>query len=223
MATTETTTPMYSQALDAALALAAEAFRSEQRNDKRIPYLTHLLAVSALVGEYGGTEEEMIVGLLHDVLEDTPIPEKDLEAQFGAEVARMVKKLSDTTQEEQNGGVKPPWRPRKERYIQHLAGADGGVKLVCAADKLNNAQGLLRSLRLEGPKAWGHFRAEPSEQIWFFRAVLKALKQGWQHSILAELEEAVDKLVQAEASDPAGALLAWEKGPRKQGEDPQSD
>ncbi|NOY94347.1 MAG: HD domain-containing protein, partial [Deltaproteobacteria bacterium] len=65
-----TTDPAYSPRLDAALALAADAFRHIRRKGSGAPYLTHLLSVAASVGEHGGDEDQMIAGLLHDYLED---------------------------------------------------------------------------------------------------------------------------------------------------------
>ena len=64
--------PRYSTRVDDALALAAEAFRTHIRKATNVPYLTHLLAVCALVGEHGGDEDQLIAALLHDYLEDVP-------------------------------------------------------------------------------------------------------------------------------------------------------
>ena len=53
---------------------AAElAFRlhdAQQRKGTTIPYLSHLRAVSALVLEHGGDQEQAVAALLHDVVED---------------------------------------------------------------------------------------------------------------------------------------------------------
>ena len=46
------------------------AHAAQVRKGSSIPYLYHLLAVSSLVMEYGGNEDQSIAGLLHDVLED---------------------------------------------------------------------------------------------------------------------------------------------------------
>ena len=40
------------------------------RKGTSIPYITHLLAVAAIVGENGGTEDEVVAALLHDAPED---------------------------------------------------------------------------------------------------------------------------------------------------------
>src|SRR5581483_712539 len=100
-------TPRYAEAV----AWAAELHGSQVRKGTSIPYLTHLLAVSSLVWEHGGDEEDAIAGLLHDAIEDTDATAADIEARFGAKVATIVLACSDTTVR-----PKPPWRKRKEAY-----------------------------------------------------------------------------------------------------------
>ncbi len=64
--------PLYDARLDRALAFAADAFRERPRKATRVPYLSHLLAVTALVMENGGSEDACIAAVLHDYLEDVP-------------------------------------------------------------------------------------------------------------------------------------------------------
>ena len=59
-----------SERFDAALRLAAELHRDQLRKGSDIPYTSHLMAVSALVLEVGGTEDEANAALLHDAVED---------------------------------------------------------------------------------------------------------------------------------------------------------
>ena len=49
---------------------AALILGSQKRKGTSIPYISHLMSVSALVMEYGGDEDQAIAGLLHDSLED---------------------------------------------------------------------------------------------------------------------------------------------------------
>lgn len=57
--------PLY----DEALTCAASPHRQLRKNT-RVAYVAHLVAVSSLVLEDGGTETEAIAGLLHDAIED---------------------------------------------------------------------------------------------------------------------------------------------------------
>lgn len=55
-------TPRYAEALTWAEAL----HRNQHRNGKKVPFLSHVISVSALVWEDGGNEDQAIAGLLHD-------------------------------------------------------------------------------------------------------------------------------------------------------------
>ncbi len=54
------------------------------------PYITHPLAVAAIVAELGLDEITIAAALLHDAVEDTPLTLADLEEAFGAELAAIV-------------------------------------------------------------------------------------------------------------------------------------
>ena len=200
----------YGPRLDEALVFAAEGFRQiTRKGGVRAPYLTHLLAVAALVGDHGGSEDQIIAALLHDTLEDLDsVTARDLERRFGPEVTRMVEALSDTTVR-----PKPPWRTRKETYLARLALETAQVKLVSAADKIHNLTSLLRSLGQEGPAIWREFNAAPPEQVWYYRAVVTALATGWDHAILEELRSLVETFA-AEVETPSqpGRNLPFQPG-----------
>jgi (p)ppGpp synthase/HD superfamily hydrolase len=55
-----------------ALGFAFDLHKDDRRKGKETPYMAHLLSVSAMVMDDGGTEEEAIGGVLHDSLEDHP-------------------------------------------------------------------------------------------------------------------------------------------------------
>jgi (p)ppGpp synthase/HD superfamily hydrolase len=147
-----------------ALLLAADAHQAQRRKGTDIPYVSHLLAVAALVLEAGGDEDQAIAALLHDGLEDQPdhVSRRLLTDRFGSEVTRIVVACSDTEQQ-----PKPPWRPRKEAYLAHLKEQDDRVLLVSLADKLHNATSLRRDLECEGASVWRRFNAGPADQLWY--------------------------------------------------------
>ena len=78
-----TITPRYGQAL-----LWADALhRKQRRKGKPVPYISHLISVSALVWEDGGTEDQAIAALLHDAIEDADQSHESIAARFGGTVA----------------------------------------------------------------------------------------------------------------------------------------
>jgi (p)ppGpp synthase/HD superfamily hydrolase len=179
---------LYDARMDRALAFAADAFRARTRKETTVPYLSHLLAVTALVMENGGGPDECIAAVLHDYLEDIPGASLDeLRASFGDEVSRIVLALSDTT----DATNKAPWRERKDAYVARLRDADPGTKLVAACDKLHNARSVVLDQSRTGDAAFDRFSATKRETLWYYRAVLDALRAGWDARVLEELDAVV--------------------------------
>lgn len=182
----------YDERLGEALRWAAELFALKSRKGGcGAPYLSHLLAVTALVLEHGGSEDEAIAAVLHDVLEDVEGSEAtEIEVRFGAEVASMVLALSDTLRPDD----KEPWRGRKERHLARLRGASPGVKRIALADKVHNAGTLLDDLQARGPEAFTHFKGGMSGTRWYYRAALEVLRDAPAPRLLARLEVLVQGL-----------------------------
>jgi (p)ppGpp synthase/HD superfamily hydrolase len=180
----------YTTRFDEAVALALSAFRHKWRKATDIPYATHLLAVCAIVGEHGGDEDQMIAAVLHDYLEDIEgATHEELERRFGLRVSTLVRALSDATEH-----PKPPWKPRKEAYLQALRDEPVDVKLISAADKLHNCRSIVRDHLVQGEAVFSRFTAPKADTLWYFRAVVDALGHGWDHPLLDELRLAVDEL-----------------------------
>ncbi len=192
----------YSPRLDDAVLLAMQSFRGVTRKGTDIPYLTHLLHVMVLVGEYGGDEDQMIGAVLHDWLED--IEGADLNAlseRFGPRVAGYVRALSDS-----DTHPKPPWKERKHAYIAHLQHEAHDLKLISAADKLHNCMSIRRDHAEIGPRIWERFSGGRRGTLWYYDAVTIALGVGWDHALHRRLRAEVDGLL-ADAEAEAGAGL----------------
>lgn len=182
--------PCYSERVDEALELVASAFRTHVRKGSNVPYLSHLLAVAALVAEHGGDEDQIIAALLHDYLEDVDGGAcVEIEQRFGSRVAKLVLGLSDSTTK-----PKPPWEERKLRYLGLLRTESSELKLISAADKLHNALSLIRDHRAVGEVLWERFTPTREQTFWYYRSVVVALGDGWSHPLLDELTRAVDEL-----------------------------
>lgn len=182
----------YSDRVGSALQRMFDLHRSQRRKGNNVPYITHLLAVAALVGEYGGDEDQFIAALLHDAVEDAGGHDmlESLREEFGDRVADYVWACSDTAED-----PKPPWRPRKEQYLAHLREAPPEVKLISAADKLHNARAITVDLRRIGPAVWDRFKGGRDGSLWYYREALDALAAGWDHPILDELRLAVEEML----------------------------
>jgi (p)ppGpp synthase/HD superfamily hydrolase len=104
--------------------------------------MSHLMSVSALVLEHGGTEDQAISALLQHAVEDAPAGQggavlAEIRTRFGDTVADIVRSCSDGLDEA--GNRSGTWRERKEAYIAGLATKSAEALLVTAADKTHNA------------------------------------------------------------------------------------
>ncbi len=174
-----------------ALAYAAQLHGTQARKGGDVPYVSHLLAVAGLVIEHGANEDEVIAALLHDAIEDqggAPTREA-IRARFGDRVVAIVDGCTDT-----EDTPKPPWRDRKEAYLDHLRTAEPSVRLVSAADKLHNARMLLADFRSAGDALWGRFNAGQAEILWFYREVVSILGDRGGSALVEELGRTVSDL-----------------------------
>jgi (p)ppGpp synthase/HD superfamily hydrolase len=157
----------YSKRFDDALLYAVDVHREQLRKGSSIPYVTHLLGVASIVGESGGSEDEVIAALLHDAIEDTEATYTTLADRFDKPVADIVRACSDT-----DVTPKPAWEKRKKDYIAHVVGASESVRLVSAADKLANARSVLADLRVLGDELWSRFKGGKDGTLWYYRSLV---------------------------------------------------
>src|SRR5918994_2985133 len=182
----------YGEKFEAALVYAARLHRDQTRKGSGIPYVNHLLAVAAIVGENGGTEEEVIAALMHDAPEDHGGRARleEIRERFGDEVAEIVAGCTDTYED-----PKPEWRPRKEAYVSHVATAPASVRLVSAADKLHNARSILADLRSLGDGLWNRFTGGKEGTLWYYRALVEAYTEAGANPVVEELDWLVQEIV----------------------------
>ncbi len=182
----------YDPRLDDALAFVADRFRNKTRKATRVPYLSHLLTVTAMVMEHGGTADQMVAAALHDYLEDIPGASfAEIEERFGANVARLVDALSDSKDASR---AKAPWQARKTTHLAALRTEGADVKLVSACDKLHNARTLITDQKLVGDEAFSRFKAGKEGTLWYYRSALEALRDGYAHAVLDDLAAAIREM-----------------------------
>jgi (p)ppGpp synthase/HD superfamily hydrolase len=186
--------PLTSRFTDA-LIYATHLHANQTRKGSGIPYISHLLAVCALVLEHGGDEDQSIAALLHDAAEDQGGHETlaDVQARFGERVARMVAELSDTFET-----PKPPWRARKEAYLSHLLRAPADTLLVSLADKVHNARTILADYQQVGNDIWKRFKQGQEETVWYYRSLADIFQQIYPGYLTSELNRVVTAMEQLE-------------------------
>ena len=207
----QTDTPILGPRYADAFLLAAEVHAHQLRKGSQVPYLAHLMAVSALVLDFGGDEDCAIAALLHDTVEDCDdgwAMEHRIRARFGDRVADIVMTCSDAIAVP--GEPKTRWHPRKQQYIDDLETASADALLVSACDKLHNARSVLGDLRLYGSAMWQRFSTKSGpDQVWYYVTLADLFARRLPGPLTDELSRVVGELaVLEEASRPAAAVRA---------------
>ena len=168
-----------------ALLYATRLHADQKRKHSQTPYVAHLLGVTALVLEDGGDEEEAIAALLHDAVEDQGGVEilDDIRIRYGERVAQIVDAVTDSYEI-----PKPPWRERKEQYIQSISTASKSAIRVSMADKVYNASATLRDIRIEGEDCWSRFNGGKEGTLWYYQQLIHAFQKFGSNYMLQELE-----------------------------------
>lgn len=154
-----------------ALIFAFELHGAQERKGSGVPYMGHVLGVCSLVLENGGNEDEAIAALLHDAVEDQGgnATLREIEHRFGAEVAAIVRGCTESAED-----PKPPWKERKQRYLDHLKESPPSVQLVAACDKLYNVQSILADYAVLGEALWPRFSGGRDGVLWYYRSAADA-------------------------------------------------
>ena len=197
------TTPAYGKAYREALDYAAKLHRTQFRKtdegvEPSVPYVAHLLEVSALVWWGGGDERQAIAGLLHDALEDQghQVTPKQIERKFGADVRAIVVACTD-------GAPGAPrdestWLERKVAYVARLYDGDPRALLVTAADKVSNGRAILDDDDMEPGLVWRRFNAPRQAIAWYYDETCRALcARIPDNSVVHRLQHLVARLAQS--------------------------
>jgi GTP pyrophosphokinase len=134
----------YNPASDETLLRKAYVFSAKEHHGQMRrsgePYLIHPLNVAGILADIRADDVSIVVGLLHDILEDTGVTKEDLARHFGAEVAELVDgvtkigKFSFHSREQEQA----------ETFLKMILGmaSDLRVILVKLADRLHNMRTL---------------------------------------------------------------------------------
>ncbi len=159
---------MLTDRFDEAFRYAHSLHRDQTRKGTSIPYISHLMSVAALVLEHGGNEDQAIAALLHDAVEDQGGEPtlQEIRQRFGDGVAKIVADCSDAW-----GEPRPPWRARKEAYVDKLPKKNPASLLVSLADKTHNAKAILNNFRQMGDELWNRFKGGKEGTIWYYQTL----------------------------------------------------
>jgi len=170
--------------------------KNQTRKGSSIPYISHLESVASIVWKHNGSETEAIAALLHDAVEDQGGLEtlQLIMDNFGPEIAQIVVGLSDTI--DHGSGPKPEWSIRKQKYIDSLSSEPYSVRLISAADKLDNIRDILRELEEMGPIMWSKFSGTPDQIIWYYKSLIDIYIKHGPKQLGLEISQVLNKILE---------------------------
>jgi len=190
----------YSDRINHALAYATKHHDQQVRRGTRSPYLTRHANVAVILSRYGGDEDTVVAGILHDVIGDGMrggMSRESLAARvgekFGTGALDVALAVSERRADED--GVELSAEERREDLLQRLADAPDRARWVIAADVLHEAGTLLTELRrTEFPESvWG--RNSPDQGLeWLRRVYDRLVEVGFAAPIMTELRNLIEEL-----------------------------
>jgi (p)ppGpp synthase/HD superfamily hydrolase len=159
----------------------------QARKGTPFPYVIHPMRVAEILSRYGCGEDLVVAGLLHDTVEDAGCTREQIEAEFGAEVARLVDGASEPDRS-------ATWEVRKQHTLDYLRDeAPLDVALVAAADKLDNIRSIRTDLEHRGEELWTIFSRPREQQRWYYRGLAGAfLARDPEHPLFRAVALEVD-------------------------------
>ena len=124
----------------------ANKLHADQKRLSGEPYIIHPLSVAAILVDLGMDSESIAAGLLHDVVEDTPVTLVQIEKMFGHDIANLIDGVTKI------GRI--PYSTREEQQAENIrkmliAMADDiRVIIIKLADRLHN----MRTMEYQSPQ-----------------------------------------------------------------------
>jgi (p)ppGpp synthase/HD superfamily hydrolase len=169
-----------------AVQIALQAHATQVRKSDNSPYVVHPIMVAHILAQHGFSDTVCAAALVHDVLEDTEMTRDELVRALGEEVVQVVDAVSEDASLQ--------WEERKAAYAKKVGESSEGAKAVSIGDKIHNLQSLLDTHKEQGPSLWSKFNRGKDQKLWFEELMLQTFRDTWQHPLVDEYAELVEKM-----------------------------
>lgn len=177
-----------------AICYAGKRHDGQVRKGTSIPYIVHPLEVMAILIENGCSEDVIVAGILHDVIEDTCNNDSvrdtvrgEIRDKFGDSVLKIVNGESEDKSKS--------WKERKQHTIDCLKTDSLEVRLVCCGDKLSNIMSIEADKNKIGDRVFQRFNAPKEQLAWYYKSIGENLHlEGYK--MFNEYKECVKRVFQ---------------------------
>lgn len=153
------------------------------------PMIIHPISVGQLLESLGYDDNVVAAGYLHDVIEDTKYTSKDIEKEFGQDIACLVNSASEPDKS-------LSWEERKRHTIAQTKNLPLRNKAVICADKISNLEDLFLKFEKSGIRDFSPFKKGEEDQKWYYTSIYESLitNEDQNLSIFIKLKDILDKV-----------------------------
>jgi (p)ppGpp synthase/HD superfamily hydrolase len=177
--------------INKAIKFASRAHHGQFRKGSDFPYISHPIGVAFMLLEAKASTEQIVAGILHDVVEDTNTSLAEIRQEFGDKVAELVEACSEYD-------PTAKWEVRKKQTHDFLRTASAEVHLIVCADKLHNLQSISEDYEMLGEAVWKKFSRGKEAQAWYYRELMnilcKEIANHSDNSLFHQLQKAVNEV-----------------------------
>jgi (p)ppGpp synthase/HD superfamily hydrolase len=172
--------------IDRAIEFATKAHNGQfRKTDLSVPYIYHPISVGVILLRAGFSEEVVIAGILHDVIEDCGVTAEEVLSIFGSSVTNMILAVSEDKRDS--------WEKRKADYLEKIISSSSDIKAISAADKLHNIHSMIKLIR-NGGNIDNLFKRDKKTTIEHYVKYVEVLSKSWSSPLVDELVGAVGEL-----------------------------
>lgn len=171
--------------------MAAVTHEGQTRKWPKLTYIIHPLSVALILARVDASEEVIIAGVLHDVVEDSD-GEVTLDAiaeQFGTYVSELVGAVTEPDKS-------LPWDVRKQQALDHIPQMSRDSLLLKSADVLANMADMVDMVESGSQDVWSNFNGTKEQTFLNKQHQVEALARAWpENPLLPELQHHLQQLI----------------------------
>ncbi len=156
-----------------------KAFSGLKRKKENIDLAFHSIMVANMLKNIGCDEETVLIGYLHDIIEDTKYTYNDILEKFGKNIADGVLQLSEDKSI-------LDYVDRKKEFIKRLEDVNDNIIVVEIADKLQNLISDYEQYKIQGKEFLVTEANNYDELKWFYLELKKLFNKRINNNHLLE-------------------------------------